>query len=231
TRRFFCCAPRRLARTPLRRLCASCSASAPHPQSCACRSSNAGGRGGKKPCACRPGLRGSTCWNKPCAATSSPRACRPERTKCSRCPGHSPPQGLLAPPLKPFPTMLWFALIPKPIEGHSPEQAQRLLAWWALRWSPRVACLEEAVVVEVAASLRLFGGEAALYQRLQAAAIPVGFRSLTRGPTSLGALALARHGGGDGLTRPWREVLDALPLSTLSAASRHHATLSRLGCQ
>src|SRR5690606_33445209 len=132
---------------------------------------------------------------------------------------------------KPFPTMLWFALIPKPIEGHSPEQAQRLLAWWALRWSPRVACLEEAVVVEVAASLRLFGGEAALYQRLQAAAIPVGFRSLTRGPTSLGALALARHGGGDGLTRPWREVLDALPLSTLSAASRHHATLSRLGCQ
>lgn len=37
---------------------------------------------------------------------------------------------------------------------------------WALQFTPRVARLEEAVALEVSASLRLFGGAAALQARL-----------------------------------------------------------------
>ncbi|MBP6612438.1 MAG: hypothetical protein KA197_03375, partial [Aquabacterium sp.] len=38
----------------------------------------------------------------------------------------------------------------------------RPLGWWALQFTPRVAQLEEAVVLECHASERLFGGREAL---------------------------------------------------------------------
>ena len=40
------------------------------------------------------------------------------------------------------------------------------LVWWALQFTPRVARLEEALVLELSASLRLFKGRTALQQRL-----------------------------------------------------------------
>ncbi|MDE2402023.1 MAG: DNA polymerase Y family protein [Burkholderiales bacterium] len=129
--------------------------------------------------------------------------------------------------------MLWLSLIPCTTEA-SPEQAalqQRLLSWWALQFSPRVAVLEESVVIEASASLRLFGGEAALRKRMLAEASSLGFRALSWAPTSLGALALSRHGGGDGMSQAWSEVLNDLPLDTLSAVATHRDTLARLGCR
>ncbi|MBV8037290.1 MAG: DNA polymerase Y family protein [Pelomonas sp.] len=92
--------------------------------------------------------------------------------------------------------------------------------------------MEEAVVAEVSASLRLFGGARALRRRLQDQAAQAG---LTLGaqawaPTARAALALARCPAPPRSGR-LSERLDALPLSVLSAAQAHHAMLARLGCQ
>ena len=51
--------------------------------------------------------------------------------------------------------MLWVALL-LPNEP-PPDDALRGLATWALQFTPRVATLDEAVVMEVEASTRLFG--------------------------------------------------------------------------
>jgi protein ImuB len=123
--------------------------------------------------------------------------------------------------------MCWLALCCTP---DAPDGDRDALAWLALSFTPRVARLEEAVVAEVSASLKLFRGARALRQRLQAQATQAG---LALGPmawaqTALGALALARCAD----THPGRlsDRLDALPLSALSAAQAHQAMLARLGC-
>lgn len=139
----------------------------------------------------------------------------------------------------------WLALLPAADAGciRSLETfEQQALAWWALQFTPRVAVLDEAVVLEVASSLRLFGGAAALHARV--AAGPQ--RAAAAAPTALAALALLRvgrpgafdseaAGGADGPGEPSRtgvaRWLDPLPLSTLSAAAPHEPTLARLGCR
>lgn len=124
--------------------------------------------------------------------------------------------------------MRWLALCCRPDAADGDRLA---LAWLALGFTPRVARLEEAVVAEVSASLRLFGGARALRQRLLARAADAGLALGPQAwaPTALGALALARAGD----ARPGRfsDRLDALPLQALSAAQAHHAMLARLGCQ
>lgn len=140
--------------------------------------------------------------------------------------------------------MHWLSLIPCPVDDASAAapvaDAQRTLAWWALQFTPRVACLEGAVVLDVSASLRLFGGAPALRARMlqqREQGLAPAFDALAWAPTSLAALALSRHGlsdssaSGDGFGRPLPAVLDALPLHTLSAAQEHSATLARLGCR
>jgi len=104
--------------------------------------------------------------------------------------------------------------------------ALQAAAWLALRFSPRVARLEEAVVLEAGASLRLFGGPEQLVERLQAQAAEVGLQ-LQISPwaeSSLAALACLRAGA---LTPD----LDALPLTALSAVAVHRSMLERLGCR
>ncbi|WP_374590010.1 DNA polymerase Y family protein [Aquabacterium sp.] len=125
------------------------------------------------------------------------------------------------------------------------------LAWWALQFTPRVACVEGAVLLEVAASLRLFGGANALrhtllHQRERGWA--PAFEALAWAPTGLAALAWSRHiraqsavrGEGaaqpapvcdDATERPLADQLDALPLHTLSAVAAHRPMLERLGCR
>ncbi len=124
--------------------------------------------------------------------------------------------------------MRWLALCSTP---DAPGGDVDALGWLALSFTPRVARLEEAVVAEVSASLRLFGGARALRHKLQAEATQLGMAlgSTAWAPSALAALALARcpdmpHTGRLG------ERLDALPLPALSAAHAHHAMLARLGC-
>lgn len=107
------------------------------------------------------------------------------------------------------------------------------LGWWALQFTPRVARLDEAVVMEVRASQRLFGGAAALQARVVQGAAAWGCTQWGGGTTALAALARARHGANplSHVRRPRPIGLDQLPLHTLSATRLHQATLSRLGCQ
>lgn len=123
--------------------------------------------------------------------------------------------------------MRWLALCCTP---EAPAGHIDALGWLALSFTPRVARLEEAVVAEVSASLRLFRGARALRRRLQAQATQAGLAlgAMAWAPTALGALALARCD--DRTPNCLSDRLDALPLSALSAAQAHHAMLARLGC-
>lgn len=125
--------------------------------------------------------------------------------------------------------MRWLALCCQP---EAPPGDTDALAWLALGFTPRVARLEESVVAEVSASLRLFGGARALRLRLQAEAEQAGLAlgALAWAPTALAALALARCPG-YALRSCLSDRLDALPLAALSAAQAHHAMLARLGCR
>lgn len=117
----------------------------------------------------------------------------------------------------------------------------KALGWWALRFTPRVALLEESVVLEVQASERLFGGHEALWMRLRSGAQEQGCRALAQAPTALAALALARHqadapdlacdgGDADALSAITPRLAE-LPLHTLTAVAAHADTLRQLGCR
>ena len=97
------------------------------------------------------------------------------------------------------------------------------LAWWALRFTPLVARVEKALVLEVSGSERLFGGREALLQRLFASEAPSPALQHAQGATSLLALA-----------RLWAHLpdaaIDSLPLHSLAASRAHLPTLQRLGC-
>lgn len=129
--------------------------------------------------------------------------------------------------------MLWSALrLPNTDDPPSPtDAALQALAVWALQFTPRVAVAEEAVLLEVAASLRLFGGRGALRERLWGGAQSLGAVALAWAPNALAALALARAGREDGVSAPLARALDALPIATLSAARPHLPTLARIGCR
>ena len=126
--------------------------------------------------------------------------------------------------------MHWLALQPLP-EGQpvatasAPPLADTLsaLAGCALQFTPRVARVGEALVLEVSCSERLFGGRRALLHTIGQAMDALAAMRRAQGATSLVALARLRQ---DGKLAP-----DQLPLHTLAAAGPHLATLERLGCR
>lgn len=151
--------------------------------------------------------------------------------------------------------MLWIALrAPTPCDtspshdATAPAPEQLALAWWALQFSPRVCVVQEAVLLEVQDSLRLFGGQRALLQRVRSEACEQGASALAVAPTALAALALQRmlpaaQAAEEGATTvtpipakacasaALQRTLDALPIETLSATHTHAPTLQRLGCR
>lgn len=143
----------------------------------------------------------------------------------------------------------WIALLPASSPEHGGLDALHL-AWWALQFTPRVALLEEAVVLEVQASERLFGGAAQLSQRVHHEACGLGARATAQAVTAHAALALARvtssstvqddtlpaHEPAPGdakasASASLSEQLALLPLHSLSAVGEHADTLHRLGCR
>ncbi len=105
------------------------------------------------------------------------------------------------------------------------------VAVWALQYTPRVAHLGQAVLLEVEQSLRLFGGEDQVHHQVEAGASELGVIRLAWAPTSLAALACARLGIRDGFSSPLVSVLDPLPYQCIDAVNVHGATLARLGCR
>lgn len=105
------------------------------------------------------------------------------------------------------------------------------VAIWALQFTPRVAFADGAVLMEVAASVRLFGGKRALRDRVWGEGQELGVGQLAWAPNSLAALALARAGRENGLRGPLEVLLDQLPMTVLSAVRPHALTLAHIGCR
>ena len=128
--------------------------------------------------------------------------------------------------------MLWAAMpLPCANDSPSPPPDELLgLATWALQFTPRVALVDEAVVMELEGSVRLFGGKKALRDRVVGECTELGVTAVGWAPTSLAALALARAGVEDGSGQALDVMLDALPMEVLTAVRPHRATLARLGC-
>ncbi len=128
--------------------------------------------------------------------------------------------------------MLWAALLLPVTDDALPSRNDLLgLAAWAQQFTPRVAIVDEAVVIEVEASVRLFRGRRALRDRVHAEGTELGVMFLAWAATSLGALALGRAGIENGFRKPLPELLDSLHLLALSAVKPHLTTLSHLGCK
>ncbi|MEP6964042.1 MAG: DNA polymerase Y family protein, partial [Polaromonas sp.] len=137
--------------------------------------------------------------------------------------------------------MRWIALqactpidaVPSVMDAASAQQA---LASIALGFTPRVALVDEAVLMEVAGSLRLFGGLSRLAQQLEQLARQFFASNMAvvqiiraQGATSLialGRLRQLRHPPGSACKR----VAD-LPMHTLTAARPHLGVLERVGCR
>ena len=140
--------------------------------------------------------------------------------------------------------MHWIALQPAPHDGVPDAaplaDAPTALAWWALQFTPWVARVQDALVLEVSGSERLFGGRSALLHHIFESNQPLAAVKYAQGATSLiatGRLWAAAQGPvqdpEQGLApRPLPDVpADALPLPTLVAARAHLPTLLRLGCR
>lgn len=133
--------------------------------------------------------------------------------------------------------MHWLALQPLPEEPGAPDErgassapvpaladVLSALAWCLLQFTPRVAQVGPALVLEVSGSERLFGGRPALLRRMGEAVQALAPVVCAQGPTSL--VALARLQVEDN-----KQLPDQLPLHTLAAAVPHLPTLERLGCR
>ena len=104
--------------------------------------------------------------------------------------------------------------------------------WWALQFTPLVARMETALVLEVSGSERLFGGPDALLDQLIKPNWPLALVEYAQGATSLiayGRLQCASNAGDSGGNMAHNLHADALPLHTLAAARAHLPTLARLG--
>ncbi|MGE0315849.1 MAG: DNA polymerase Y family protein [Lautropia sp.] len=124
---------------------------------------------------------------------------------------------------------MWAALLQSQDDGSASSDAG--LAVWALQFTPLVARLDEAIVLDVEASVRLFGGLHALRDRILAESRELGATAVGWAPTSLAAVALARAGQEDGLQAPIAQVLDPLPIDVLTAVGPHRVTLLQVGCR
>ncbi|TMS56577.1 DNA polymerase Y family protein [Imbroritus primus] len=121
----------------------------------------------------------------------------------------------------------------------APEQEEALrerVAMALLQFTPCVAtALDEAVLLEVSGSLRLFGGMRALCRLVRQTAQQLGCSTvLSCAPTAHGAWLLAR--GGHGTRRTVRLTrlharLDTLPTGVLPEAGPEQAWLAGLGCR
>lgn len=118
--------------------------------------------------------------------------------------------------------MYWIALHP------SHEDERCAWGWRALRFTPRVAQVEEALLLEASAALRLWGGREGLASRLFHDCGPLQPAQWAQARTALVALGKLRLRM-LGKTVPARPR--DLPLEVLSAARDHVATLERIGCR
>ncbi|ASL48835.1 DNA polymerase IV (plasmid) [Burkholderia sp. AD24] len=107
------------------------------------------------------------------------------------------------------------------------------LATGLMQFSPQVApACENTVLVDVSASLRLFGGVRALLRAMKRIAEAIGVTaSFGVAPTGEGAWLLARRGGGRALSqRSLSRALSVLPVTLLPPARKYADWFTGIGC-
>lgn len=112
-------------------------------------------------------------------------------------------------------------------------QAQREVGVALMRFSPDVALLEEAtVIVEIGASLRLFGGVRAVCRQARAVLDALGFSAcIGIAPTGQGAWLLARYGNRRVMRLASLErALSSLPMTAVPQVRPFADWLAGLGC-
>ncbi|SFP49063.1 DNA polymerase Y family protein [Variovorax sp. 770b2] len=129
--------------------------------------------------------------------------------------------------------MHWIALRWS-LEADAPDAPQlptpEALGWWALEYTPHVAWQDEALMLEVSACERLWGGRLQLMRQLVHANPAADVRMLgAQGATSL--IALARLRLFERQEERPKAIPVGLPLDTLTAARPHLDLLARLGCR
>nr|WP_315430440.1 DNA polymerase Y family protein [uncultured Albidiferax sp.] len=132
--------------------------------------------------------------------------------------------------------MLWIALAPlaPPEDAAEADALLQALAWAVLQFSPRVCRLEQAVLLEVEASVRLFHGQRQLLGQVQLQAAQWCACGLALAPTALAALALLKQRSAALVgcsPHNLQARLDGLPMHCLAALAPHLPTLHRLGCR
>ncbi len=127
--------------------------------------------------------------------------------------------------------MHWIALQPQPPDAADLSDELVASGWWALQFTPKVAQVQDMLVVEVSSSERLFGGRVQLLERLFESSKPLALVKYRRGATSLIAIARLQAALSQGVSAiAPRMAVDDLPLHTLAVARPHLGTLARIGC-
>ncbi|MFZ4480899.1 MAG: DNA polymerase Y family protein [Rhodoferax sp.] len=122
--------------------------------------------------------------------------------------------------------MFWLALQALP-DSASPELTDHRMAlgWWALQFTPKVARIDDVLVLELSASERLWRGRASLLGHMLESDKPVAKLRYAQGSTSLLAFARLQTASPEAAMAP-----DDLPLATLTAAHPYLDTLEKMGC-
>lgn len=112
------------------------------------------------------------------------------------------------------------------------------LALALLQYTPRLACFDaHTLVLDIGASLRLFGGPRALWRRLGASLAALQARArLGMAPTAAGACMLAWQAGAGTRRRTLhlatlRRLLNQIPAAALPAGDAHAAWFDNIGCR
>jgi protein ImuB len=106
-------------------------------------------------------------------------------------------------------------------------------ALWALHFTPQVSLLSNGLLLDVSASLRLFGGHAALIECLRGGVLELGLTPrLASAPTATAAWLFAQHADGlHGDGESFAVLLERLPVALMLSAQAHLGTLRSIGCQ
>lgn len=118
--------------------------------------------------------------------------------------------------------MHWIAL-------QCPADELAAWSWRGLQFTPRVAQVDEALLLEVSTCETLWGGRRQMLQRIFSQSPLEAPVHRARGPAGLVALALLRLKV-LGIKQP-ADVPDGLPLEVLSRATQHVPMLARAGCR
>lgn len=123
-------------------------------------------------------------------------------------------------------------LIERPRDRREEGELLARMAAWAGQFSAHVSLEEDALLLEVGTSLRLFGGLTSLMRRLRAGLRSLGFSSvIAAAPTPRAALWLAWAGRACAITtvEGLPSVLASLPLAVVPEARPHRDVLDGLG--